>query len=87
MRTDKGDYHIAGPCGCEGSAQLVKATSGQNSVQKLAHRPPPVVLRAQCQTMGPNSVYRQIMKITVYITVDLRFDTMPLSRAPLDHTL
>ncbi len=27
MQADKGDYHIAGPCGCEGSAQIVKATT------------------------------------------------------------
>ncbi len=45
MRTDKGDYHSAGPCGCEGSAQIVKATTrGQESVWKLAFRPPLVAL-------------------------------------------
>ncbi len=45
MRTDKGDYHSAGPCGCKGSAQIVKATTrGQVSVWKLAFRPPLVAL-------------------------------------------
>ena len=45
MWTDKGDYHIAGSYGCEGSAQIVKATTmGQDSVQKLAFRPPLVAL-------------------------------------------
>ena len=46
MRTDKGDYHSAGPCGCEGSAQIVKATTrGQVSVWKLAFRPPLLALK------------------------------------------
>ncbi len=46
MQTDKGDYHSAGPCGCEGSAQIVKATTrGQVSVWKLAFRLPLVALR------------------------------------------
>ena len=46
MRTDKGDYHSAGPCGCEGSAHIVKATTrGQVSIWKLAFRPPLVALR------------------------------------------
>ncbi len=45
MGTDKGDHHSAGPCGCEGSAQIVKASSrGQILVWKLAFRPPLVAL-------------------------------------------
>ena len=50
MRTDKGDYHSAGLCGCKGSAQIVKATTrGQLSVWKLAFRPPLVALKPWLQ--------------------------------------
>ena len=40
MWTDKGDYHIAGSYGCEGSAQRVKAPPGVKIQYRNWHSDP-----------------------------------------------